>query len=190
MRSLLLGAVLAAVVLFLFGFVVWGLMPVDPFSTVSDEPALSQTLVQVLPASGVYLLPDEGDTEEEFAAATEAMRRGPLAMVFFRREGVEPMAPAVFALGFLHMFVTALLLGLVLRQAAPALPSYGARVAFVALLGLTAAVWARLGEPIWWHFPWGFHLLYFFSDLLSWTLAGLVLARFVRRREPTRLVAA
>jgi hypothetical protein len=187
MRSLLLGALLAAVVLFVWGFLVWGLMPVDPFLEVTDAPAFTQALTAQLPETGVYLLPAQGRTDEAYAAAVESMRRGPLAMVFFRRAGVEPLSAGFFALGFLHMLVSALIVAGLLRLVAPALPRFGARFAFVALFGLAVGVWARLGEPVWWPIPWDFHLLYFVSDLGSWALAGLVLARFVRSAEPERI---
>jgi hypothetical protein len=101
-------------------------------------------------------------------------------MITFRREGTDPMAPSVFLLGFLHMLASAFLLALALRTAAPALRAYGARVAFVALVGLFVGVWAHLGEPIWWHQPWGFHVLAAAHDVIGLGLAGLVLARFVR----------
>lgn len=187
MRPLLLGSLLAALVLFVWGFLVWGLMPVNPFDRAGDERALTQALLAHLPATGTYLLPHEGDTPAEFEAATAAMRRGPLAMVFFRREGVEPMSPVIFALGFLHMLATTLLVALALRAVAPALPRFGQRAGLVALFALAFALWARMGEPIWWHHPADFYALYFVSDAVGWALAGLVLARFVRRAEPERV---
>jgi hypothetical protein len=184
MRSLLPGAVLAAVVLFVWGFLVWGLMPVNPFIPIPDEAAVSAALLEQLPATGHYLLP--GD-DSDMDAFVQRHREGPLAMITFRREGTNPMAPSVFLFGYLHMLASTLLLGLALRTAAPALRRYGARVAFVALVGLFVGVWAHLGEPIWWHQPWGFHLLSAAYDVIGLVLAGLVLARFVRPEAATTL---
>ena len=180
MHSLFLGAVLAAVVLFVWGFVVWGLMPVDPFPRIADEAAVSAVLLERLPETGYYLLP--GD-DSDMDAFVQRHRGGPIAMIAFRREGTNPMAPSVFLLGLLHMLASTLLLGLVLRAAAPRLRTHGALAAFVALVGVFVGVWAHLAEPIWWHQPWSFHLLAAAHDVIGLALAGLVLARFVRPEQ-------
>ncbi|HLT46236.1 MAG TPA: hypothetical protein VK002_03335 [Rubricoccaceae bacterium] len=177
MRSLLLGAFLAALVLFVWGFVVWALMPVDPFTRIADEAAVSAALLEQLPATGYYLLPGDDSDMDAYVARH---REGPLALITFRREGADPLAASGFVLGFLHMLVSMLLLGLVLRAAVPRLHTYGARVTFVAFVGLLVGVWAHLGEPIWWHQPWSLPLLTAAHDVIGFALAGLVLARFVR----------
>lgn len=183
MRPLLIGAALAALVLFVWGFVVWALMPINPFTPIGDEAAVASVLLEQLPESGYYLLP--GD-DSDFEAYTQRHLDGPIAMIAFRREGTNPMAPTVFLFGFLHMLATTFLLGLVLRAAAPRLREYGARVVFVAIVGLTVAIWGNLGTPIWWHQPWSLHLLTAVYDAVGFVLAGLVLARFVRPEPALR----
>ena len=63
--------------------------------------------------------------------------------------------------------------------AAPIAPTYGKRVLFVLLLGLTAALWSDFSEPIWWAHPWTYHLMTFVANVTTWGFAGLILARFV-----------
>ena len=49
---------------------------------------------------------------------------GPLVEVIYRKEGVDAMSPGYFAMGFVHMALSALLAGALLSLAAPALRSY------------------------------------------------------------------
>ena len=180
MKRILIGSVLAAVVLFLWGFVFWGLSGVSNavMGPVPDEAALSQKLSEALPRSGVYLLPyPPAQPTEEFM---KRHRAGPLAQIFYRREGADPMGGGVFAAGFLHMFVSVLVMAIALNLVRPATSSYGARVKLVLVAGLAGAIYSNLGKPIWWHQSWEYHLLGFVYDFTSWVLAGLVLARFVR----------
>lgn len=176
MQRLFLGAFLAAVAVFFWGFVFWG-TPLSSFvmTPAPEGAALAATLDAALPETGVYFLPDMPDGSDE--AALEAHRAGPIATVFFRREGANPMGAGVFVGGFLHMFFSMLLLGLVLRAAAPALPTFARRAAFVFLAAVAVAVWANLGKPVWYFQPWDYHLGTAFYDIVAWTLAGLILAR-------------
>lgn len=183
MKRVFVGSVLAAVVMFVWGFLFWATFPFPKqiLRSVGDEPALAALLKHHLPATGVYLLPNmkEGQSQDEF---TRRHREGPLAQIVYVAEGVDPMGASVFLGGFVHMLVSAFILALALRAAAPSLGTFGARFGLVALVGLAGAVYSNLGRPIWWHQPWDYHLLYFAYDFGSWLLAGLVLAWAVRSK--------
>ena len=71
-------------------------------------------------------------------------------------------------------------LALLLKIALPALGGYLARVIFLSLLGITAALYSNFSMPVWWHHPWTFYLLSFVYDVGAWVAAALVLAAFVK----------
>jgi hypothetical protein len=182
MKQILIGAALAALAMFFWGFLVWGAPHNLPYTTViksvPDELALGAVLNQALPETGVYLLPNPASG----ASAEEVQKRaaaGPLAQVIFVKEGAV-MGAGVFFWGYVHMFVAALIGGLLLRGTLPTTTGYGSRVTFVLLVGLAGSFFSNLGKPIWWHQPWPYHLAYFAYDLSSWLLAALILAKFVR----------
>jgi hypothetical protein len=184
MKQTLVGAAVAAVAMFLWGFLFWGATDI-PYKAVMravpDEPAFAQKLTEALPETGVYLVPSpsSGLSQDEM---TKRMGAGPVAQVIFIREGVG-VGAGVFVWGYVHMFVTAVLAGLFLRAARPAAVSYGSRFNLVLLAGLAGSVFSNLGKPIWWHHPWSYHILYFAYDVTSWLLAALVLAKFIRERD-------
>jgi hypothetical protein len=180
MRRLLLASLLAAAVMFLWGFLFWTVLMPAPrvFSAPDDSAALSEALVTYLPSSGTYVVPTwEGD-EKQMA---ERFETGPVATIFFRRDGVRMMSPFTFVYGYLQLFVVCFLAAMLLYTTASALPSYGSRVAVVLLLGLAGTLFIELSQPIWWHQPWRFHLLNTLYAVVAWLLAGCVLGMLIKK---------
>lgn len=178
MKRLILGSLLAAVIVFIWGFLYWNILPFRNSATlpVPDEAALTQAL-EAFPETGTYQIPDLRTSESE-EAMTAKLSQGPSALILFRKEGVNWADPKIFIGGFLHMLITALLIGLLLRRTG--LATFGARFGLVFLAGLAAAIFANLGEPIWYYQPWGWHILQFGYDLTVWIIIGLVMAKFVQ----------
>lgn len=178
MKRLLIGTTVAAIAMFVWGFLYWGATPL-PWTVIgpaSDEKALSAALLEQLPASGAYVLPHPLAGDEE-----EALRRtqtGPLVTILYKHEGRNPIDPAIFGGGFVHMWLSAFLFGLLLRRVAPA--STGGAVVTALLAAFALTLWANLGRPIWFAQPWDYHLLIFCYDFGGAAIAGAVLAPFAR----------
>ncbi len=191
MLRLLIGSLLAAVVLFAWGAVFWGVSPL-PFAVmraVPNDEVVVEVLKKNLPASGVYLspFPDEerygADRAEAEKAFLERHRQGPLVQITYRKDGLDAQGPAVFAAGFVHMLVSSLLVGGLLMLALPGLGGYASRVLFVFLAGVFASVTVTLSTPIWFHHPWQFPLLNALYHATNWLLAGFVLGAVIRPRK-------
>lgn len=188
MKKLLAGCVLGALAMFVWGAAFW----MNPLAySVMQKPtepgAARQALLEHFPRTGTYLFPDPLADPKQMEAQTKA---GPVAMVHFQREGMAPMQPGVFVLGYLHELISVFLAAGLLRLALPSLGCYKARVGFVALLGLTIAFFADISMPIWWHHPWPFHLVSLLYNLGAWVVAGLVLAAFVKPPSPPAVRAS
>jgi len=179
MKRLLVGTTLAATLLFFWGFLYWGAQPLAwrVIGPVPDEAGLQEALAEALPEPGAYFLPHPRSADPETHAARA--KAGPVATVLVHG-GQDPDDPSAFLWGFVHMWVSALLMGLVLRRLAPV--GTGGAVLAAATVGLAAAVWADLGRPIWYAQPWDYHVLFAVYELVGWVLAGAVLASFVRPR--------
>jgi hypothetical protein len=172
-----LGALLAAIAMFVWGFIYWGSGLVDPFThmTPEAETALGETLKANLTSDGVYVLPDpKNGTEEEWM---QRMSAGPFAMTNFKSGGAPPFETTL-AFGFVHMLVTTILLAALLMYVTPA-ATYFDRLKIVATVGLIAAVFAHLAQPIWWHYPWTYAVLGAIYDLGAYVISGAILAYFV-----------
>lgn len=177
MKSLVIGSLVAAVAMFFWGFLFWGAtaLPYQAMKAPGDVAALQESLRAALPTSGVYLLPHPGQASQE--ELSKFIAAGGFGRIVFVREGAS-MGGAVFGQGFVHYFVTAVLLGLLLRAAAPA--QYGGRVTLCAWAGLAAAVFTSFNQPIWYMYPVAPFLVDLVYVFLSFVVAGLVLAKFVK----------
>ncbi|HYC03832.1 MAG TPA: hypothetical protein VED40_11085 [Azospirillaceae bacterium] len=187
---IVLAALAGAVASFIWGAVYFAMLPSIAIATrsTSMDSAVYAAAKAELPETGTYLYPpipeDQGQVSEE--QVLEQHRAGPLMMVQFRKEGVNPVSPRVFGMGFLLYFAGSLVAALLLSMAR--LDGFGARVAFVSLLGLVPAL-ARLSEPVWFHAPWAYPLMYAIGDLTTWIAASLAIAAIIRRRSTAQAAA-
>ena len=144
--KLLLGALLAAIAIFAWGFLFWVLMPQPEWGVQSIPaehlPAVNEAFSPLEP--GAYRLVDrnqiEGETDEQLIARHQ---QGPIGFLYVGPGGA-PMGDSLTMLeGFLHAFVAALLVGFLLMLAKPSLPDYFERLKFVVIAGLFASVWCE-----------------------------------------------
>ncbi len=182
---ILLSALLAAVAIIVWGFVYWAALPfgASSLSTMPNEDAVRSTLSQNLTASGAYYFPGMDPNAADKAAAEKSYREkhvaGPVGILMYKKDGGEPMAPAVIVTGFIHAFISAVLMGVLLAMALPALPMYGQRVLFVFVGGVFAAYAVDSGYYNWWNFPIGFTLANGIYEAVAWLIAGLIMARIL-----------
>lgn len=171
----LLACPLAALAVFVWGFLFWGLSAdaIGLYRKAPDDAGLGKTLSDTLREDGVYFVP--GNMED--TAAWRALHQaGPLAMVHFRRAGADPMEMGLFLAGFLHSLIVAVLLAVLLGAVGAA---QRWKVLFWA--ALTAAVFANLGQPIWFYQSWCYHGLVALYQFVAWLVAGAVLIKMVPR---------
>ncbi len=177
----LLGSFVAAAVLFGFGAAFWTCP--TPYAYVEKPSqgaeALGKALREHLPNDGLYLVPGRNaDAAEEL----KAYRRGPVATIHYRKDGAEPMTPELLVTGFLHGWVTTLLLAITLRLCS--LPRFGQRLLVVTLAGLAVVNYATLGDGIYWFQPWPWLLLNAAYNSVAMLLVGAILGAIVRPGRP------
>lgn len=185
MKNLFAGSLLAAVAMFIFGAVYWSSPIVGAGSRdIDNDAAVQAMLKETFPETGIYHVPGI-DLYAEDAETYNAMHEaGPVAMINIIHQPGPPMPPGTYVAGFLHEWLVCFLIGLLLMRAAPALPSYGARVGFVTFAGLVMALFVNVGAVIWWRMPVALEIADAVYSVVAWLLAGLVLARFVPGERP------
>ena len=178
MKKFVLAPALAALAMFFWGFLYWGAphhLPYKSLGRVEDDSATAAALGKLFPSSGAYMIPSPMLAEEKLS---ELMQRGPSAHVYITKEAMPMMDPAVLIKGYVHMFALAVLLTVMLVGLAKAFERWTCRVKFCAGIGFLVAL-CDLGQAIWWNHPWGWTLAQSFYDVVMYTIAGLVLAKFV-----------
>jgi hypothetical protein len=174
---LMLGAVAGGLAAYLWGTISWMALPWHhaTLRTFTNEVAVARVIEQNAPTPGVYLLLPyhwQHPTLEQQSVSKGlmlfgAVRRGSPDMTVYYLRGL-----GVMALGAL--FISALILML------PPL-SYWQRVRLSAAIGLGAGVLVRLADWNWWSFSMPFTLVGIADLTITWFLAGLAIAKVVRR---------
>lgn len=183
MNKYLLGSFLAAIAFFLWGFLYWAVSPLPKqfIQTNPDEVAARTMLKQLFPTDGTYFIPNWSDDMDKMNAAH---LEGPIATVHIKNAGSDPMPASFFIMGIVHSWVATLLLTFLLVKASPAvLSSYGSRVWFVTLIGITIAVISDFSFPVFWGNPWPIFIFNASFVVTAMLIVGLVLAKFVKPTE-------
>jgi hypothetical protein len=167
MRSIAVGGIIAALVMFFLGFLFYGVLGMMMYAPLeADDAATVQAVLgSNLPATGSYMVPpDEG-----------AWMVGPSAVIDYVAAGGAPSMPMAMGMGYVHFLLSALLFGYGLRAVGG---DFGRQARVVLWFGFGAAVFMHIGDPIWYGFAWRRSLFEFGADAVMMIAGGLVLARW------------
>ncbi|OHE86494.1 MAG: hypothetical protein A3G75_03770 [Verrucomicrobia bacterium RIFCSPLOWO2_12_FULL_64_8] len=179
MKRHVLAPALAALAMFFFGFLFWGISPLPKHvvKSTADAGAALQALRQHFPKSGTYFVPAWDSPQME-----KLMADDPIATVHIRTAGVT--GGTAMVLGYVAYFFACAALAALLGWLAPEHQRFGGTVLFSVLVGLIVAIYATLTHPIWYYQPWPFYLLNAFYDVLVWLVGGAVLGLFLKGAGP------
>lgn len=185
-KRLAWSALAGGFILFFWGWVWFGMLPMARMVTSILPPAAAEPVVAALKAAalptGTYHWPAGDDSSEQaFAQSQAAFAAGPVLMLHYRAEGAGFMDPKVMGTGLIHFILSAGLVGWLVARGGTG--SYGARWVSVAGIGLAVGFIARFSEPIWFFAPWPHFLYYAAGDVTGWALAGLAMARLLKPAE-------
>ena len=175
-RRLLAGAIAGGLVAFAWGAVSWMVLPWHrtTLRSFTNELFVAKTVLQNAPQPGVYLLlPSRW---EDSARERQGVPKGLMFFGAVRRE-----SPKMFFY-YLRGLGVEMLGALLISWFLLTLPllDYWARVRVALFMGLGAGFLARLSDWNWWGFSTRFTLFSMLDLVITWTLAGLVIARLVK----------
>lgn len=170
---LTLGAALATGAIYLCGWVCRELIAYKVVSPVHDQKVFIRFLQAHFPESGTYTIPDPSDDDETIE---ELFETGPVATLHVLSPADIFLKKKWSLIRIGQTFLVALLIGWILRKSRSAIESYRPRVIFIVLIGLAAALYNDMADPIWVYHPWQWGIAKGFSHVASWTIAGLILA--------------
>ena len=168
------GIGLTAIVLFIFGFLYWGVSPL-PYTAVNsaaDQEAALADIKRHFPDTGAYMIPT--------AADMELLAEGSQAVVYVDHEvPASQPDPASMALGLVHNVLMALVVFLLLRNQ----DGMSQHLRTGALVGLAAVVVIEGSDTLWWLYPlsWKIHSVVY--HFLCFVLAAALLSRFMPARQ-------
>lgn len=180
--KLFIGALLAALIMFVYGFVSHAVLPWHEPQDLKDDTALTQAIRNSVTEKGVYMVPSklrpDGShlNEEQWM---ESSQEGPFMLAVIR-PGVNnrPMI-SYFGANFVYNLALALLLALILRQISA---DFFGTVGASAMIGLFAGLSSWLPASNWYEYPPVWWVPYVVDGVLQGILAGAVLAPFIKRK--------
>ncbi len=170
MKNCVLAVVLSAVVLFVWGFVSWTILPWHNMvaNRFEDESAVSTVLKENATTAGIYYLP----------FAQEDLKPGEVfALANVLPDGLDANMGRMMGVGLLGQAVSALLVLLLLGNTSNL--DYWGRVRFVALAGVAIGFVSHFPYWNWFGFSTSYTLVIILDSLVAWLLAGLVMAKYV-----------
>jgi len=177
MNKNILGIGVTTIVLFIWGFLFWGVNPVpyQSWKQTADDEITQKVLKQHFPESGTYFIPGINNEPSKLARLYE---QGPTGFVHINIEGRSQIDLKIMIAGFFLNFTMIVLLLLLFRQADCRTMGDYSRVSF--LTGVVAVVFINGGNMIWWLAPVSWEIwpaIYNFSGFL---IAGHLLGWFLK----------
>ena len=191
MKQLLLGSLAGALVLFIWGFLAWAVLPLHKgsFRPMPNEDAVMSALRSNISSGGAYYFP--GMPEE--TASTPAEQRkanmeayvnkhkaGPVGVIFFHPGGSDPMMAGRFFGGFVISLFAAFVAAWFLSRSTAAGSRYIERVAFCGMLGVFISFATHIPAMNWMYFPGDYTTAMVVDVLIGWLLAGLAIGAIVK----------
>ena len=184
------GSLVAAIAMFVIGFIFYGPLGLKTLATksVDDAPALviQQALKANLPQTGTYMIPNDSRSPPQSAM----YGNGPIATVHYNSSGfVAALDPATIGKGFVFNFAIALLIGLALIGIDGRVTDFGSRARVAAIVGIAGSAFVHLAEPLYYHHDWPHSLYTFIADGLMLAAAGVIVAWFLKPAPEARAAA-
>ncbi len=190
MVRIVVAAVAGAVVLFIWGFVSWVVIPWHTIDELPDEHQVIRALGSDT-ESGVYWYPwttDMALSEDVRNRQIEKHEAGPVGVIVHHAEGRPVMPLSMHVWGIALYFVTAVSAAILLNMAVTSLGGYVSRVLFVTLIGVFVAAGATMVNWNYMLYPLDFSLHLAADNVVAALLLGLVLGAIVK--APSNRMAA
>ncbi|HVW85593.1 MAG TPA: hypothetical protein VHB50_12980 [Bryobacteraceae bacterium] len=140
--------------------------------------------------SGMYVFPamGTGTASEKMATYEKKLATMPNGVLIYHPVGGAAMTARPFIVEFLTELAEAMLAVFLLSMVR--LESFAARVGFVAVIGVIAAIATNISYWNWYGFPVSYTLAYIVTQLVGFLVAGLIGAAMLRAAPRATVAAA
>jgi hypothetical protein len=189
-KRILLAGILGGIAMFAWSSIAHMVLPLGMtgIGEIPDEPAvLSAMQASMGGSSGLYMFPGMGlgpnpsmkDVNAAMPQYEKKLASNPHGILLYHPPGGKAMEPRQLVTELLTEVVEALLAAWLLSRAR--LARYIARVGFVFVLGLTAAITTNIPYWNWYGFPGNYTFAYMVIEIVGFLAAGLVAAAVLKQ---------
>ena len=182
MKRILLAGVLAGLAMYIWSSVAHIALPLGTvgLQQIPNEQAVLTSMSGSLSQSGLYFFPFmlPGTSMQQ---QVEKLKTSPSGLLIYHPAGAPGMTMAMLGTELLTEIVVSILAVWLLSKTRIA--SFGGRVGFVTVVGLTAAIMTNVQYWNWYGFPLSYTASYMFTQLVGFLVAGLVAAKMINTGE-------
>ncbi|GAB4193078.1 MAG: hypothetical protein Tsb0015_15660 [Simkaniaceae bacterium] len=184
LKKIILGAFVGGIIAYIWLSISWMALPwhQKTLKSFKNEGFVSWVLKENAPKKGIYVLPHYSSYQQQEEGVQQPELKGPFVFASVTPKGTDPKNPIPYIAAFVFQVFLSGLLCYFLYQLKPQI-SYFARIRFLALVALFAGIAMKMPEWTWWNFSLKFILLDIADLIISWTLAGLFIAKITRYRQ-------
>ena len=170
------GTIVGAVIVFMWGFFSWMVLPWHQFKDVKNETEVIETVKVAMPEKGVYLIPNmpKGKNDADMKAYLDKKSEGPTGILFINPTGMRPMLQAFIGSFVIQLLGAFIFMYLLMKTSGL---SHWKKANFVALAAIGGAVICHLPNWNWWNFPLTWTLAHMADVGIGWYFAGLAMGR-------------
>jgi hypothetical protein len=194
-KRVVIGGILGGLTMFLWLFVAHDFLPLGELGVqeIPNEAPVLSAMQSSIPHAGLYLFPGVGlgpnpTMQQRNAAMPAYMKKYEQSphgiLVYHPPSGAFNFGGALAREGAINLLEG--LLAAWLLALAAAGKAYSARAGFVVILGALAAVTTNLEYWNWYDFPGNYVAGYMVTQIIGFTLVGLVVAAFVKSEMSVR----
>ncbi len=188
MKKLFIGSFVGAIILFVWSFLAWALLPIH-LHTINYTPvqdSILKILAESKMESGAYGMPmldnrNVGGFDSKYQEESEKLMKAnagkPMATVYYLKEGYNMN----IARGFFINFITMLAACIILVPAFTTMNTFFGRWWLTLVVGLLVSCCGPLIEYNWMGMPWNYTRDMVMDIFLNWGITGLWLAWYFRK---------
>jgi hypothetical protein len=191
MKHIIVGGIVGGIILFLWGWMSWTVLPLHNSSVraIENEDRVAEVLSTSIGAHGVYVLPHVPDQNADMSAEelqiamddwTKKYQQGPLAMIVYDPRGADPMMPSVMVNGFVINVLAAMMVVWLLSRSTAMTASLVGRISYCGVIGVLISFSSHLMMWNWMNFPLDYTTAMVADTVIGWLLAGAGIGAIVK----------
>ena len=184
MMKLIISTLVGGVILFLWGWLSWTVLPLHEASmhNINNEEAVITAMDVNMDHQGVYVFPamPTGADQAALEEWSQKYQRGPIGMIIYNPDGAEPMMLSQMIIGLILTFISVFIASWFLSRSTAVTSNYIARVSYFGMLGIFVSVVAHLTNWNWMGYPLDYTTAWIFDTIIGWLITGLCVAAIIK----------
>ncbi|MBI5475973.1 MAG: hypothetical protein HY964_04475 [Ignavibacteriales bacterium] len=187
MKQLIFAAIAGGILLFVWGWLAWTIVPVHDgtLHSIENEEAVVTAMNVNMDKKGVYVFPAMPASHDPVAVEeyNQKYQAGPVGMIIYDPHGGDPMSATQMIIGIIISILSAFLAAWFLSRSTAAASNYFGRVIYIGMLGIFITLFSHIVNWNWMNYPLDYTTGWSLDTIIGWIFAGLGIAAIIKTRK-------